>query len=63
MSHLCCGETVNERVASNWFSFLRFVFKMDFDTAFVKIKKKSVCVWGGVGFGAEREILPEMTDT
>lgn len=50
MSHLCCEETVNERVASNWFSFLRFVFKMDFDTAFVKIKKqkqkRSVC--GGV---------------
>ena len=52
---------MNERVASNWFSFLRFVFKMDFDTAFVKIKKKK-SVWGG-GFGAEREILPEMTDT
>lgn len=52
---------MNERVASNWFSFLRFVFKMDFDTAFVKIKKKKVC--GGGGFGAEREILPEMTDT
>ena len=56
---------MNERVASNWFSLLRFVFKLESDHICKDLKKKKVGVEGVdlelKGKFYQKWLIPEVT--